>query len=434
MEAKSKYRLENVKLGEGSFSEVFLGTNVMTNQQVAIKKISLNQKNNVLEKLNLELNIIKKLNHPNIVTYYDVNKTDTHWFIIMEYCNAGTIENVIQYHEKMKDVINIEENAYYYLNQLKGALNYIRTVGYIHRDIKPMNVLLIKKLSDSELFFDYEDDVCSFDQEDYHHRQKLIVKLADFGLAKQYDPTDEKLMNSICGSPLYMSPELLLESKYNSSIDLWSFGIIMYELLFYCHPNSANSLTQLKRNLVSRDINFHLNHQYSQPCFDLLMKLLTKDYRNRIDWTSFFNHKWFVEWSSNFSGRLDCHTSLQLTSSSPLDSLATSRPSSLSLHNSPTGILGHSNLTKMSFIGYGLPCQAGKKKNYLEYPSTYPPSNVKTYNSNTRPTRETTAKETVKSSSATTKPIPIPSKSPECKTRLLNYDFKIINDYSPKIN
>lgn len=101
----NKYRLENNKLGVGGFAEVYLGTNIESNENVAIKKISLNKKElrqeQTLEKIQFEIQLMQKLKHPNIVKYMDVVKTISDWYIIMEYCNYGTLSNVIKFNEEM---------------------------------------------------------------------------------------------------------------------------------------------------------------------------------------------------------------------------------------------------------------------------------------------------------------------------------------------
>lgn len=395
----NQYRIENVKLGSGGFSDVFLGKRLSDNQRIAIKRISLLQKKlkevNMFDKLNLEIALMQKLNHPNIVTYYDVVKKISTWYIIMEYCNAGTLEDVIKFNAEMELLknsnFNTEENTFYYMNQLKNALTYVRKLGYIHRDIKPMNVLLtynetenLGDLSDSGTVFKCDEQLTQqtqqTDKNNYNHTRKLIVKLADFGLAKLYEENESSLISTICGSPMYMAPELIIERKYNSSADLWSYGIIMYQLLFGKHPNDANSLKQLINNLKNKNINFHLSKNFSTPCFDLLTNLLVKDPRKRIDWNTLDCHKWFKFWINKRNAENDiiigndsledimkiepqstlkktkpikitaCDQSNQLNQSDQSD-----KPGSI---NSP---LGQSNLSRMAIGNY--------------YPCSYPPAN-----------------------------------------------------------
>uniref|UniRef100_A0A6G6ABP4 Serine/threonine protein kinase n=1 Tax=Borely moumouvirus TaxID=2712067 RepID=A0A6G6ABP4_9VIRU len=292
---ENKYEIKNVELGEGGFAKVYLGVNKFTGENVAIKKISLNQKktpkNELLNKLTIEIQIMQQLNHPNIVKLYDVYKTDDYWYIVMEYCDAGTLARVIEYNESSSKndlYFNREQNTYYYLKQLVDALQYIINLGYIHRDIKPMNVLLA---STKENIWDGK---C------YNYSQKLVVKLGDFGLAKDFSKCGDELMKSICGSPAYMAPEILLDpdAGYDSKIDIWSFGIIMYQLLFGKHPNKAQNISHLKELLEHKRIEFNYNKNFSAHCYNLLKSLLVKNNENRIDWTNLFDHQWFKYWNN----------------------------------------------------------------------------------------------------------------------------------------
>ena len=305
MNVIDKYTIENIVLGTGSFSIVMLGYDTTSSQIVAIKKIDIHKQRS-LDRIKLEIDLMQKLDHPNIVTYYDVIKKSDYWYIIMEYCNHGTLEDVIKSHQSLSlDAINLEKSTFYYLNQLKNALNYVRKNGYIHRDIKPQNVLLVKNENEniSELSIDLNLNLLFNDnsnmggtQSKYHYDQKLVLKLADFGLAKSYNENSTDMMKTICGSPIYMSPELLINGAYNSKSDLWSFGVIMYEMLFLVCPIQAVTLEQLQIKLRTMNINFLLTKNgslFSTECMDLLTKLLDKNYKTRIEWEYFFNHKWF---------------------------------------------------------------------------------------------------------------------------------------------
>ena len=280
----SKYINKNIKLGSGSFSEVFLGVNLATCENVAIKKISMLQKKNIINKIDLEIEIMRSVVHANIVRYIDVYKKGDFWNIVMEYCNAGSLEDVIKYNRMLKgpnDQHTIrEQTALYFLNQLKNAMDYIRKRGYIHRDIKPMNVLLTSEHGHTP------------SSSDIYRGNILTVKLADFGLARQHTDNNS-LLDTICGSPLYMAPELFIDMKYDTKADLWSYGIIMYEMLFGSHPTPANSLRQLKENIKFKDIDFHLDYRYTDECFDILQKLLIKNRESRIEWDHFIDHPWF---------------------------------------------------------------------------------------------------------------------------------------------
>lgn len=391
----NKYIITDKKLGEGGFSKVFLGKCLATNENVAIKKVALIQKNfdqrQIIDKLHFETELMQKLDHPNIVKYYDVIKTSTYWYIVMEYCYAGTLDDVVNFNESMtrKKSINFnrEANTYYYLNQLKDALDYVRRLGYVHRDIKPMNILLTKHLEETDITQQFTDDA-STKQNNFDHTENLIVKLADFGLAKLYAEHEESLMNTICGSPLYMAPELLLDREYNSKADLWSYGIIMYQMLFGVNPNDTTSFPQLVNYLKTKEINFHLYKNFTSYCFDLLTKLLIKDPQKRINWGDVFNHKWFIYWTkmnqSDKSLIVDSKYLNDLELKSSLARLARqeinvnpkigdfSEPMIPVPGSSP---LGSSNLSKMKIAQF-YP-RNFTQGTYADYPSSYPPLDSK---------------------------------------------------------
>ena len=212
----NKYKISDKKIGSGGFSEVFIGTDIDTGEIVAVKRVSLTQKNlqeeQTLLKLSAEIELMQTLDHPNIVKYYDVVKTQSYWYIIMEYCHMGTFQDVIKYNQTISNYNDRESNSYYYLDQLKDALNYLRKKGCIHRDIKPVNILLTKEIKYGKKT---ESDIIENNNMDisYNSDSNLIVKLADFGLAKSCLGSIDSLMNTICGSPLYMAPELFFQQR-----------------------------------------------------------------------------------------------------------------------------------------------------------------------------------------------------------------------------
>lgn len=274
-----RYEVSDVLLGKGSFSHVFLGYDRTVGIRLAIKKIRLCGKNS-LQKTEQEVMIMKQLNHSNIVRYYDLIKTDVYWYIVLEYCNAGTLGDVIRYNKTLTDYGVRELTAKYYLNQLKNALEHIRMYGYIHRDIKPHNALLTCNGQ-----FDRDN------LENYKFERGLILKLADFGLARNYNNTT--MLQTICGSPLYMAPELLNGTIYDDKSELWSFGIVTYELIFCSHPIPAKNISDLR---IKTDIQIP-SDQISYQCHDLLKTLLTNDPKHRLSWDCFIGHRWFSDLS-----------------------------------------------------------------------------------------------------------------------------------------
>lgn len=312
----NNYKIGNTILGKGTFSTVFYGSCITTGEHVAIKKIIFIEQKN-LDHVALEIDTMQKMNYVHIVKYHTVIRKPDHLYIVMEYCNYGTLDDVIAYNKKKLEedsfknqsniFIDLERNTLYYLYQLKNALNYINNLGYVHRDIKSQNVLLVYTEEENPMLdFSSENTESNLDllfdekgvykkEKNYHINQNIIVKLADFGLAKYVSETNEidLMSKTVCGTPNYMAPELLIKGEYNSKVDLWAFGVIMYRMLFHTYPIKASSIPQLKVKMREVNINFNVSNNFTSKCFDLLIKLLDKNHKLRISWEYFFNHEWF---------------------------------------------------------------------------------------------------------------------------------------------
>jgi serine/threonine protein kinase len=188
----------------------------------------------------------------------------------MEYCQYGDLQ---KFQNKKPFSHKHIQN---YMLQLRDALQYLRTRNIVHRDLKPQNILLTSPIH---------------------------IKITDFGLARYinietelHTPSEhEDLFSTFCGSPIYMSPELLNRQQYNSKSDLWSLGVILYELITGVPPFIAKNIKQLANRVNTEKINLDKIDRtlISDDCFDLLCNLLNHDRTSRVDWNDFFSHKWF---------------------------------------------------------------------------------------------------------------------------------------------
>lgn len=258
------------KLGKGAYSKVYKGyidhldnDNDDPKEFVAIKKMNLEQikAHDCLEN---EIDIMKQLDHPNILKMIDVVEIEEHnekiIYIILEICGGGDLKKLVN-----KRIMK-EKYAITYFKQIADGLQYLRQQKIIHRDLKPQNVLL--------------------------STDRKIIKIADFGFAKIIG--NEALAETLCGSPLYMAPEILLKKPYTSKADLWSVGVMLYEVLCGRHPfKSVDSIVDLVHKVETDKIQFPHSAKISAPGIDLLKRLLKKNPYERIGWNEFFNHKWF---------------------------------------------------------------------------------------------------------------------------------------------
>ena len=256
---KSRYQLGE-QLGKGASSQVFLGIDLCDDKKVAIKRISVSDVDSKYKKyIDTETSLLRSVSHPNIIETYDVETTSEYIYIIMEYMGGGDFTKILKY---------IKENKLkFYMIQLMNGLKYLRTQNIVHRDLKPANLLL------------------SVDRQ--------TLKITDFGFARILD--EATLSTTLCGTPLYMAPEIFIDQSYSIKSDLWSVGIIIYESLYGQHPYSSqiSDLISLMNTLKSIPIVFPKNVHISPECFDLLRNLLQKDPTLRLSWPEFFVHPWF---------------------------------------------------------------------------------------------------------------------------------------------
>lgn len=264
-----KYAITEKILGSGASSTVYLGYDTIKNKKIAVKKYTnLKNKSTQYNKALREIELLGKINHPNIIKLYDhYRDTETNEiYLFLEYCANGSLKKFLG-----KNGYLDEKNCNKLMYQLMISLKYLYNNGIYHRDIKLHNLLLSKKSN---------------------------LKLSDFGLATL---NMKGTLKKICGSPLYMSPEIIMYNSYNCKSDLWSVGIVMFEILFGHNPYPSNITTlqdlikyiNKKINIVIPPINRPSDSDITDNCKDLLSNLLIYDPNIRIEWANYFHHKWF---------------------------------------------------------------------------------------------------------------------------------------------
>jgi serine/threonine protein kinase len=264
------------ELGHGSYSTVYMGKCIdtklislhnITDGLVAIKKI-LKQKmsKKVLQLLYHEIDIMRLISvnpHPNIVKCYDIIEENNIVYFIIEYCDSGEFGKLLGKPIK-------EHYARYYFSQLINGLQHLDNNNIMHRDIKPSNILLTNN--------------------------KKTLKICDFGFAKKKGLIPR--ITTMCGSPLYMAPEIFEHNGYESNADIWSIGIILFEIIYGYHPfGKCVNLDELTDFLEHNDIMIppkNITNFVSNKCLKLLQSLLQKDSSKRITWTDLFNDLWIT--------------------------------------------------------------------------------------------------------------------------------------------
>ena len=259
-------------LGEGSYGKVFKAREISTGRVLAVKKIQINNSLTKYKKTIKEINLLKNLDHPNIVKFYDFFEEEDNIYLMMEFLEGCTLKQYIQ-----KTEVISENNARIIIKQLLTALSYLHYACDIcHRDIKPENIMFKEK-----------NDINS-------------LKLLDFGLSLENFESKNYLEN--CGTLVYMAPELLINNiKYTKGVDVWSVGIILYMLLmkgknpFYNRGDSKETVIKNIRNnnvIFNNDINEENN--ISNMGKDLINKLLKKNPLYRYTIRSALEHPWIT--------------------------------------------------------------------------------------------------------------------------------------------
>ena len=259
-------KYEKIKLlGEGSYGKVWLVKHKILQKLFALKIIKRKHDIYFNNKVQKEIQILKKLDHPFILKIIEFNSTSSEYHIITDYCQNGELYTEINHKGKFT-----EREASFIIYQILLAINYCHKMGIVHRDIKPENIMIERK----EL------------------NELLRVKLIDFGFAKIFSLNVNH--KTIAGSSIYMAPEVL-RANYNESCDLWSIGVILYILLIGQPPFFGKNENEISQAIKTGkyDIN---NKQYlslSQNAKDLIAKLLKYYPQERITALEALNHPWF---------------------------------------------------------------------------------------------------------------------------------------------
>lgn len=239
------------EIGKGSFATVYKGFHNTTRKAVAIKTVSRSiLTHKLLENLESEIAILKALRHKNITELTDIVKARAHIYLVMEFCSGGDLSKYIRHRGKVE---GLEYTPYpgaaqqywphpksggldpvvvrCFIGQLSSAMKFLRDRNLIHRDIKPQNLLLEPSTpADAPIPIGIP-----------------ILKVADFGFARSLP--NATLAETLCGSPLYMAPEILRYEKYDAKADLWSIGAVIYEISVGKPPFRAQNHMELLKKI-----------------------------------------------------------------------------------------------------------------------------------------------------------------------------------------
>ena len=260
----------NYSIGKGAFGELFLIKLKSNGKLYALKQV--NKKKVIesgasLEIIKREISIHSRITHPYIVKLHSTSEDEKNYNMIMDYIPNGTLFSLIQKLHGLK-----ENDAFKYFIQVASAIQFLHYNGLAHRDIKPENILI--------------DD-------------NKNIKLCDFGWCVDISK-GERI--TFCGTYEYMAPEIVKEQYYDYGIDIWSLGVLLYEMIhgfspFRAHNNTKDAMKEIFDNITHIKLEFHRN--ISNECKDLIEKLLS-DKNKRIKINDIFEHPWVKKFEKEY--------------------------------------------------------------------------------------------------------------------------------------
>ena len=249
-------------MGQGAFGTVRKAIHKVTGQERAIKILKKRQQDE--RKLFLEVNILSKLTHPNIMEIYEFYEDKANFYIVSELCKGGELFDKITEKGCFK-----EAEACPIMLQLVFAICYSHSNNIVHRDLKPENIML--------------EDI---------GKNNLLIKLIDWGGARYF--SKNKKMSTIKGTPYYIAPEVIKE-VYDEKCDIWSIGVIFYVLLCGYPPFNGDTDVEIMKNVQRGKFAFPEEEWdvISNDAKDLITKMLTYEPSKRISAKEILLHPWF---------------------------------------------------------------------------------------------------------------------------------------------
>ena len=257
------------QLGEGGYGQVYLVRHKKMNLLRAMKVISVKSKTSE-KKTDEEIELLKQLDHPNIVKLFEYFSDDDKYYLITEYCKGGDLFDLIKKKKKFSEL-----SASYIMFQIFRALIYCHNTHHlVHRDIKPENIVVFRKNNATDDLYD--------------------VKLIDFGISKIFNKVEKKNDNKIIGSLKYMAPEVF-EGKYDEKCDIWSCGVILYILVMEDYPFNGKDDKEVIKKIKKGKYSFpdDFIEKSSNELRELIAKCLTLDPSKRISAKDALNDKFF---------------------------------------------------------------------------------------------------------------------------------------------
>lgn len=276
---KSKVGPETFKkikiIGKGDVGRIYLVEHKENGKLYAMKVLEKEEmvQRNKVKRVLTEREILATSNHPFIVTLYWSFQSFEKLFFVMEYCAGGEFFRMLQ---TQPGKCLPEDSVRFYSAEVLLALEYLHMMGFIYRDLKPENILVHGTghlmLTDFDLSKQAATSV----------NPQVIKKM--FSQKTEIFSTPELLTNSFVGTAEYIAPEVIKGFGQSSAVDWWTFGILMYEMLYGCTPFRGKSQDDTFSLILDGELSFPQNHIHpvSSACKSLMKKLLSPDPKKRL--------------------------------------------------------------------------------------------------------------------------------------------------------
>lgn len=222
-----------------------------------------------LDNIKSEIKIQRRMDHGHILKLRFFFEDKESVYIVQDYCEGGSLYGYFKSHKKLK-----EQEAFVYFFQTCLGLDYLHKNNIIHRDLKPENLLLDKN---------------------------GCIKISDFGWSAIQD---NKLRNTYCGTIDYMAPEIVKNSPHDEKVDLWSVGVLLYELTQGKPPFKGGNFAQKSENISNSNMT-PLEIDVSENCKEIIEKLLNSQPNKRIKMTEVFKCKFVKHWANKMKIDVD---------------------------------------------------------------------------------------------------------------------------------
>ena len=293
------------EIGKGAVGKVYLAKDKETNKVIAVKvipqKYFKNEKS--LKSFQKTIKLIHKLNHKNLTKLVGFEKTKHNFYVALEYSNGLNLYDYLQNYMKQNNNNPLEESIVKkIIIQVAKGIKHLHNQNIIHRDIKLENILINyddqeyeKKLENLTDLNEVSPLILSLDSNNF------TIKIADFGFSRELN--EDNVASTICGTPISMAPDIIQcdeNHKYNNSVDFWSLGTVMYELLIGYPPFYNKNYKKLFSEILNGIYSYPKNVNISIESISFINGLLQFDPKKRFNWNDIKEHPFIKNNYENF--------------------------------------------------------------------------------------------------------------------------------------